>query len=401
MTRVSETVAAADARAALLGVYAPPPALFVAGEGPWLIDAAGRRYLDFICGIGVTGLGHGSPEVRNAVLEALETGLVHTSNLFRTAPAEALARELIERTFPGRVFFCNSGGEAGEAALKFARKWAKARGGTEKHEVLAFKGSFHGRLFGTLAATDHPSYRAPFEPLMPGVRFLEVGDEEGLNAALDPHRVAAAIIEPVQGEGGIRPVPTSFLRTLRRLCDERDVALVFDEVQCGMGRTGRLFAYERAEVPPDLLTLAKPLAGGFPVGAVIASEPLAEAMSVGDHATTFGGGPLVATVARSVLATISAPAFQEGVRERATILEAALRTLMAKCARVEEVRGLGLMWGVQLADGQASEVVARARDGGLLLATAGSSVVRLLPPLNIAPELLEQGVELLGEALAC
>jgi predicted acetylornithine/succinylornithine family transaminase len=389
----------ADPRAALLGVYAPPPPLFVRGEGPWLIDDSGRRYLDFICGIGVTGLGHDAPEVREAILEALGTGIVHTSNLFRTAPAERLAAELVRASFPGRVFFCNSGGEAGEAALKITRKWAKRGGGEAKHEFLAFHGGFHGRLFGTLATTDNPAYREPFEPLMPGVRFLDVGDEAALERAMDPVRVAAVVIEPIQGEGGIRPVPHAFLRTLRRLCDERGVALVFDEVQCGMGRSGRLFAHEWAGVQPDVLTLAKPLAGGLPMGAVIVGEPLAQAMAPGDHGTTFGGGPLLATVARRVLATISAPDFLAGVRERGARLEADLRGLASRSARVREVRGAGLMWGVEI-DGPAAEVVARAREGGLLLAVAGKQVVRLLPPLAIDPELLARGVEILEEALA-
>ena len=388
-----------DPRRALLGVYAPPAPVLVSGEGPWLFDDAGRRYLDFICGIGVTALGHDAPQVREAVRDALATGLVHTSNLFRTAPAEALAAELVEATFPGRVFFCNSGAEAGEAAIKFARKWARQVGGEAKHEVVAFRGSFHGRLFGTLALTDRPSFREPFEPLMPGVRFIEVGDVEGLEAALDPARVAAAFIEPIQGEGGIRPVPGAFLATLRRLCDDRGVAVVFDEIQCGLGRTGRLFAHEWAGVRPDLLLLAKPLAGGLPMGAVVASEAVASALSVGDHGTTFGGGPLIASVARAVLRTVSEPSFLVGVRARAAVLEEALRALASRSSRVKDVRGMGLMWGIEV-EGSASEVVGRAREGGLLLATAGKDVVRLLPPLTMDPALLRQGVGLLEAALA-
>jgi predicted acetylornithine/succinylornithine family transaminase len=389
----------AEARRALLGVYAPPDALFVAGEGPWLIDESGRRYLDFTSGIGVNALGHGAPEFREAVLEALESGLVHTSNLFRTAPAEALARELVEATFPSRVFFCNSGAETGEAALKIARKWARSVGGNEKHGVVAFHGSFHGRLFGTLAATDRPGYREPFEPLMPGVRFVPVGDLDALDAALDVERVAMAIIEPVQGEGGIRPVAPDFLRRLRALCDERSVALIFDEVQCGMGRSGRLFTHEWAGVRPDLLMVAKPLAGGLPMGALIVAERLAAVMSVGDHGTTFGGGPFVSTVARAVLRTINTPRFLARVRERAAVLEGALRDLSNRSDRVKAVRGIGLIWGVEV-EGPAADVVTRARErSGLLLAAAGKDVVRVLPPLNVDPELLVEGVGMLEEAL--
>jgi predicted acetylornithine/succinylornithine family transaminase len=396
---VQSPVSAAEARRALLGVYAPPEALFVAGEGPWLIDEFGRRYLDFTAGIGVNALGHGAPEFKAAVLEALQSGLVHTSNLFRTAPAEALAVELVEATFPSRVFFCNSGAESGEAALKISRKWAKRVGGPAKHGVVAFHGSFHGRLFGTLAATDRPGYREPFEPLMPGVRFLNVGDLDALDAALDAERVSSLILEPVQGEGGIRPVPHDFMRAVRELCTERKVALIFDEVQCGMGRSGRLFAHEWAGVRPDLLMIAKPLAGGLPMGALVVAEPLAAVMAVGDHGTTFGGGPFVATVARAVLRTVSDPEFLAGVQGRGRILQRALEALAARSPRVKAVRGIGLIWGVEV-DGPAADVVTRARErSGLLLVAAGKDVVRVLPPLNTAPEVLTDGVQMLGDAL--
>jgi acetylornithine/N-succinyldiaminopimelate aminotransferase len=389
----------AAARRALLGVYAPPEQLFVSGEGPWLIDESGRRYLDFTSGIGVNALGHNAPEVRAAIQDALDGGLIHTSNLFRTAPAEALAIELIDATFPGQVFFCNSGAESGEAALKIARKWARVAGGTIKHEVVAFRGSFHGRLFGTLALTDRPSYREPFEPLMPGARFLSMGDLTALDAAVDPSRTAAVILEPVQGEGGIRPVAHGFLHDVRRLCDERQVALIFDEVQCGMGRSGRLFAHEWAGVRPDLLMVAKPLAGGLPMGALIVAERLAGVMGVGEHGTTFGGGPFIATVARAVLRTLRQPEFLAGVRARGDVLRRTLQDLAAKNAHVRDVRGVGLMWGVEL-DVPAADVVTRAREQhNLLLVAAGKDVVRLLPPLNVDADVLVEGINRLGEAI--
>jgi len=388
-----------EARRALLGLYAPAEPLFVSGCGPWLVDDTGRQYLDFTSGIGVTALGHGAPEVREAILHALDSGLVHTSNLFRTAPAEALATELVDATFPGRAFFCNSGAEAGEAAFKISRKWARTvSGGGAKHEVVAFHGSFHGRLFGTLSVTDRPDYRAPFEPLMPGARFVTVGDVDGLDRTLDADRVAAVILEPIQGEGGIRPVPHDFLRTLRALCDERQIALIFDEVQCGMGRSGRLFAHEWAGVRPDILMMAKPLGGGLPMGALVVSEPLASAMAVGDHGTTFGGGPLVSTVARKVLETVRQPAFLEGVRERGALLEGALLELASKSPRVREVRGMGLMRGVAV-HGSVADIVSAAREAGLLLVGAGKDVVRILPPLVTSPEDLLEGVRILGEVL--
>jgi len=382
----------------LLPVYRRPDLLFVRGEGSRLYAADGRAYLDFTSGIGVNALGHGSPVVREAIEAALESGLVHTSNLYRTAPGEALAELLVSLAFPGRVFFCNSGAEAGEAAFKLARRVAGARGGPAKHEIVAFRGSFHGRLFGTLAATDRPAYREPFEPLMPGVRFVDVGDSVGLERAVSRSRTAAVVVEPIQGEGGIRPVPPEFLREIRALCTEQGVSLIFDEVQCGLGRTGRLFAYEGAGVEPDLLCLAKPLAGGLPMGAVVTAEEVADAVAPGDHATTFGGGPLVASVALAVVSRLADPAFLEDVRTRGRWVEDRLRDLRDRHEAVREVRGAGLMWGLELAS-PAAEVVDAARELGLLVVPAGKRVVRLLPPLNVSASDLEEGIERLEGAL--
>jgi predicted acetylornithine/succinylornithine family transaminase len=386
------------ARAALLGVYQPPGQLFVRGEGAWLEDSTGRRYLDFTSGIAVAALGHGSPVVREACERALATGLVHTSNLFRTEPAERLAAELVEAAFDSQVFFCNSGAEANEAAFKFARRRAREAGGPDKHEIVAFDGSFHGRLFGTLAATDRPSYREPFEPLMPGVRFATVGDLDSVRAVTSRLRTAAVIVEPVQGEGGVRVVDASFLGALRELCDALDASLILDEVQCGYGRTGDLFAHQAAGLVPDLLTLAKPMAGGLAMGAVLAGPEVARHVRPGDHATTFGGGPLVATVARAVLATLADPVFLEGVRERGRRLEAGLRGLVDRHAHVRAVRGRGLLLGLVL-DAPAAPVISAALDAGLLVCAAGPEVVRLLPPLNIEPALLDEGVAILDEVL--
>ena len=348
---------------ALLGVYGTRDGLFVSGDGSWLVDESGSRFLDFTAGIGVNALGHGSLVVRRAMEEALRTGLVHTSNLYRTRPAEALAEALVDVTFPGRVFFANSGAESVEAALKFARRWARTIGGPQKHEFVSFRRSFHGRLFGALAVTDRPRYQEPFRPLAPGARFAEVGDMAGVRALVSRSSTAAVIIEPIQGEGGVHPIPASFLRDLRELCTAEEVALVFDEVQCGLGRTGDLFGYEHAGVTPDLLTLAKPLAGGLPMGAVVVADRVADAIEPGDHATTFGGGPLVASVGLAILRTVSQPHFLEGVRERGRLIEAWAATLLSR-AEVVGVRGTGLMWGIQLS-GSAGDVVARARAAGL------------------------------------
>jgi len=380
---------------ALVGVYAQPDFVLARGDGCRVWDEDGREYLDFTAGIAVNALGHASTVVAEALEAQLSTGLVHTSNLFRTRPGEELAELLVSLSFPGGVFFCNSGGEANEAAFKFARRWGAAAG---KRNFLAFHGSFHGRLFGALAATDRPAYRDPFEPLMPGVRFCDVGDGEGVRAALSDGTVAAVIIEPVQGEGGVVPVPAPFLRELRRACDDSDTLLIFDEIQCGLGRTGELFAWQHAGVVPDILTLAKPLAGGLPMGAVVACERVARTLRPGDHGTTFGGGPLVASVALAVVRDIAEPAFLSRVRATSRHLDGVLERVASTRSAVRSVRGLGLMRGVVL-DRPAGPVVARARELGLLLVSAGPEIVRLVPPLTIEPAELDHGLSILADAL--
>ena len=382
----------------LLGVYAPAGPYFVAGRGSYLVAEDGREYLDFTSGIAVNAFGHGDPSVSDVIAEALKDGLIHTSNLFRTRPAERLASALVERSFADRVFFCNSGAEANEAAFKFARRWARERGGDAKHEIVALKGSFHGRLFGALAATDRPGYRAPFEPLMPGVRFIEPGDEAAARAAISADRTAAVIAEPIQGEGGVRPLDPEYVALLRELTERAGAALIFDEVQCGLGRTGELFAYEAMGVAPDILTLAKPLAGGLPMGAVLLSDEVASAVRPGDHATTFGGGPLVSAVALHVVERVADEAFLAGVRERGAHVRARLGERVG-ASKIVEVRGQGLLQGVVL-DGPAAPVLERAREAGLLLVAAGERVVRVLPPLNIPLDDLDRGLEILGEVVA-
>src|SRR3954470_10964222 len=260
------TLSIAPQTSALLGNYKRAPAEFVDGDGVYLIDADGKRYLDFVSGIAVNALGYGDAGLKAALHSAAE-GLIHTSNLYATAPGERLAASLVEKSFADKVFFCNSGAEANEGAFKFARRWARTQGDA-KHEIVALRGSFHGRLFGTLAATDRPSYRIPFRPLAGGISILE-RDIEDIATALDPETAAAVILEPVQGEGGVRVLDAGFVREVRALTKERNAALIFDEIQCGLGRTGTLFAYERLGVVPDMLTLAKPLAGGLPMAAVL------------------------------------------------------------------------------------------------------------------------------------
>ncbi|HLU24825.1 MAG TPA: acetylornithine/succinylornithine family transaminase [Longimicrobiales bacterium] len=382
----------------LLGVYRQPAPVFVEGRGSRVYDAEGQAYLDFISGIGVNAFGYGDPGVAGAIRSALETGLIHLSNLYRTAPAERLAGELTRLSFADRVFFCNSGGEATEAAFKFARRKARESGDDGKIEFVALHGSFHGRLFGSLAATDRPAYREPFEPLLPGVRFIPVGDVDAAAAAISRERTAGIIVEPVQGEGGVRPIPAEFLAALRTLAEEADAVLIFDEVQCGLGRTGYLFAYEATGVVPDILTLAKPLAGGLPMGAVLMTEAVASAMRPGDHGTTFGGGPLVSAVALEVVRRVSAPEFLAEVRRKGEIVSRTLRSLVDRGVAVE-ARGRGLMWGLELAE-PAAPFVARAFEAGLLLGTAGERVIRLLPPLTIEDAELNAGLGILEEVLA-
>jgi predicted acetylornithine/succinylornithine family transaminase len=378
--------------AALLGVYSRVGPQFVAGEGSELIAEDGTRYLDFAAGIAVNALGYNHPVIREAMLRALDSGLVHVSNLYRTEPGERLAAELVARAFGGQAFFCNSGAEANEGAFKFARKWSG------KTEIVAFTGSFHGRLFASLAATDRPDYRRPFEPLLAGVQILPLGDRAAAARAVTD-RTAAVIVEPLQGEGGVRPVEPEFLALLRDLCDERGAALIFDEVQCGLGRTGTLFAYEPLGVTPDLLTLAKPLAGGLPMGAVLVSDRVAAALAPGDHATTFGGGPLVATVALEVVRTIADPDFLADVRSKGAWLGAELNALARRTPRVRAVRGRGLMWGIELGE-PAAPFITAARDRRLLILSAGPNVIRIVPPLIITSDELQRGVAILDEVLA-
>jgi predicted acetylornithine/succinylornithine family transaminase len=380
------------AASALLDVYARVGPLFVAGDGAELVAEDGARYLDFVAGIAVNALGYNHPVLRGAIERGLSSGLIHVSNLYRTEGSERLAAELVARSFADRVFFCNSGAEANEAAFKFARKWAG------KSEIVAFSGSFHGRLFATLAATDRPDYRKPFEPLVPGIRIVPREDWAAVDHAVSASRTAAVIVEPVQGEGGVRPVDPEWLGFVRELCDSRGVAVIFDEVQCGLGRTGTLFAYEQTGVVPDLLTLAKPLGGGLPMGAVLVTGAIAAALKPGDHATTFGGGPLVAGVAVEVLRTIGEPAFLAEVRRKGTWLGERLLRLAERTRRVAAVRGRGLMWGVELTE-PAAPYVAQARERHLLVITAGPTVLRLVPPLVISDQELERGVGILEEVL--
>lgn len=364
---------------ALLGVY-ERDLVMASGRGAWLVDEAGRRYLDFAAGVGVNGLGYGDRTVTAAIRKQAGR-LIHASNLYHTGPGSELAARLVSLAFPSRAFFCNSGTEAVEAALKFARRIGRE---AQRSELLAFEGSFHGRTLGALSLTWTSKYREPFEPLLPDTRFLPWNDLTAAAEAIGP-RTAAVVIEPVQGEGGVRPAPAAFLQGLARLCREQGALLVADEVQCGLGRTGRLFAYQHAGIVPDILTLAKPLGGGLPLGAVLLREELAGAIAVGDHGSTFGGNPVAAAAALAVLDRLTAPGFLERVARRGALLGRGLLGLERRFPRaILEVRGLGLMLGVVLA-GEAGAVVKALRERGILATKAGDRVLRLLPPLVVRP----------------
>jgi acetylornithine/N-succinyldiaminopimelate aminotransferase len=380
-------------RDALLATYKRAPMEFVRGDGVELIDVDGKRYLDFASGIAVNALGYGDEGVAAAIKEALGNGLIHISNLYRTSPGEELAARLVERSFASRVFFCNSGAEANEGAFKFARKWARKIGTDAKVEIIALRGSFHGRLFASLAATDRPSYRAPFRPLAGGVSICE-RDLAELDSALDEETVAALILEPIQGEGGVRILDSEFVRKLRELTSKRQIALIFDEIQCGLGRTGYLFAYEALGVTPDILTLAKPLAGGLPMGAVLVNHEISEAMQPGDHGTTFGGGPLVATVACHVVDRLSDDSLLDSVRSNGAWLGEQLASIASRSGKVRAVRGMGYMWGIDVVE-LANDVVKRGWQEGLLVLTAGDHTLRLLPPLIMNREDLQRGVSII------
>jgi predicted acetylornithine/succinylornithine family transaminase len=382
-------------RDAVLHTYKRGPVEMARGEGVFLIDADGNRYLDFVSGIAVNALGYGDPGLI-ATMQSAAQGLLHTSNLYWTAPGARLAQAFVDRSFADKVFFCNSGAEANEGAFKFARRWARTFGDA-KRDIIALRGSFHGRLFASLAATDRPGYRMPFRPLAGGVGIVE-RDLGALERAIDADTTAALILEPVQGEGGVRVLDAEFVQAVRALTRERNVALIFDEVQCGLGRTGRLFAYERLGVEPDLLTLAKPVAAGLPMGVVLLNAAVAAAIQPGDHGTTFGGGPFVATVAEYVLERLGDPSLLASVAEHGSWFGAQLRDVARRTGRIRGVRGVGYMWGIDVM-GTAAHVVSEAQAAGLLVCSAGEYTVRLLPPLVATRDELAQGLHILEQVL--
>eukprot|EP00262_Sarcandra_glabra_P013246 TRINITY_DN362_c0_g2_i4.p1 TRINITY_DN362_c0_g2~~TRINITY_DN362_c0_g2_i4.p1 ORF type:complete len:470 (-),score=84.73 TRINITY_DN362_c0_g2_i4:54-1463(-) len=383
----------------LVKTYARAPVVIKSGKGCKLYDVEGREYLDMTSGIAVNALGHGDPDWVKAVAEQANT-LTHVSNVYYSIPQVMLAKRLVECSFADRVFFSNSGTEANEAAIKFARKFQRISRPDEKHpamEFISFTHSFHGRTMGALALTSKENYRSPFEPVMPGVTFIEYGNVGAAKEAIRPGKTAAVFVEPIQGEGGIYSATEEFLQTLRAACDDAGALLVFDEVQCGLGRTGYLWAHEAYGVVPDIMTLAKPLAGGLPIGAVLVTEKVAAAITSGDHGSTFAGGPLVCNAALVVLDKITKPVFLASVSKKGHYLKELLVQRLGGKPHVKEVRGLGLIVGIEL-DVPASPLVDACRNSGLLILTAGKgNVVRLVPPLVISEQELVQAAEIISE----
>ncbi|MEE2674396.1 MAG: aspartate aminotransferase family protein [Myxococcota bacterium] len=377
--------------------YRPQPIALVRGQGCQLEDADGKRYLDLMGGIATAVLGHCHPALVRALDEQAHK-IWHVSNLYTTAPQTELAERLVRHSFADRAFFCNSGAEANEAALKLARRWHRDRG-DDRYEIIAFENGFHGRTLFTVSATGTPAYWQGFEPLVPGIHHAPFGDLAAVEALLSP-KTAAILVEPVQGEAGVHPAPDGFLRGLRELADRNGCLLIFDEVQTGMGRTGTLFAHEQHDAAPDIMTLAKALGGGIPIGAMCVTEAVATSLVPGSHASTFGGNPLAAACACAVMDVLIEEGVLEHGRRMGSYLGEQLDKLAARHAGlVVEVRGMGLLRAVELRS-PVGPVVDRCREEGVLVITAGEKVVRLAPPLVIEQSQLQDGLDVLERALA-
>ncbi|ROU13750.1 aspartate aminotransferase family protein [Kluyvera ascorbata] len=371
----------------MMQVYAPAPFIPVRGEGAWLWDQEGKGYIDFAGGIAVNALGHAHPAMVRALTEQA-TKFWHTGNGYTNEPALRLAKQLIDATFADRIFFCNSGAEANEAALKTARKFAHDRFAAHKSGIVAFKNAFHGRTLFTVTAGGQPAYSQDFAPLPPDVRHGIYNDLESARMLIDDS-TCAVIVEPIQGEGGVIPATPAFLRELRELCDRHHAVLIFDEVQTGVGRTGELYAYMHYGITPDLLTTAKALGGGFPIGALLAREEVASVMTVGTHGTTYGGNPLACAVAGEVLSIINTPAVLSGVKQREQWFKERLQAINAQFGLFNEIRGIGLLIGCALRDeyaGKAKQISLLAAEEGLMVLIAGANVVRFAPALIVNEE---------------
>ncbi|ODV69832.1 acetylornithine aminotransferase [Hyphopichia burtonii NRRL Y-1933] len=388
--------------------YARPNVVITHGKGSHLYDLENRQYIDFTAGIAVTCLGHSDPEITNIISEQAKT-LIHCSNLYYNLPAGELLSKLVHKTLQAggmkdaqRVFLCNSGTEANEAALKFARKHGKNIN-EEKTEIITFNNSFHGRSMGALSVTPNPKYQAPFAPLIPGVQVADINDIKSVETLMKKDKTCAVIIEPIQGEGGVTPVDSEFLVALRKLCDENDVVLIYDEIQCGLGRTGKLWAHcdLPQEAHPDILTMAKALGNGFPIGATMISEKIEKSLNVGDHGTTYGGNPLGAKIGSYVVDKISKPEFLESVNQKAEKFNKKLTAIAENYPNIiTSVKGKGLLMGLQFKENvDIASIVSQCRQHGLLVITAGMNVIRLVPALNIPDDVIQDGLNILSKCL--
>lgn len=383
----------------VMSTYARQDIVFTRGDGVWLTSEAGERYLDFGSGVAVNNFGHTHPQLVAALKAQAET-LWHTSNLYRVAGQERVAARLAELTFAERVFFCNSGAEACEGAIKVARRYHFVAGQPERQRIITFQGAFHGRTLATLAAGGNAKYLEGFAPVADGFDVLPFGDHDALTTAITP-ATAAIMIEPIQGEGGVRSVPPQCLAGLRELCDRHGLLLIFDEVQTGIGRTGKLFAHEWSGVTPDIMAVAKGLGGGFPVGAILATAQAAKGMTPGTHGSTFGGNPLAMAVADAVLDIVTEPGFLDDVQRRALRLKQGLASLKDRFPSVvEDVRGAGFLTGLKLkADVLPAAVVKAALGNKLLLVGAGDNTVRVVPPIISSEAEIADGIDRLSQAL--
>jgi len=380
----------------IMETYKRFPLVFDKGQGCVLTDINGKEYLDFMGGIAVNALGYADPGLIEVMKTQMEK-LVHVSNLYWTEPGIELAELLTTASGLDKVFFCNSGTEACEAALKLCRIYGKLKKSPEAVEIIAMDQSFHGRTFGAITATGQKKYQKNLEPLLPEIYHVPYNDLAALKAQIS-EKTCGIIMEPIQGEGGIHPADPQYLKAVRKICDEENIVLVFDEVQTGIGRSGKLFAYQQYGVTPDVVTMAKGLGGGVPIGGIIAKNQVAEVFTPGTHAATFGGNPFVCAAAKYVIETLTAPGFLEAVEEKGQYLKAKLEALKKDHPAIREVRGMGLMIGVEV-DTELSEIVAKAMDKGLLVITAGANAIRFVPPLIVSNEQIDQAVAIFAECL--
>lgn len=383
-----------EAKKVFMNTYSPFPIVLDHGDGVYLYDENNKKYLDFTAGIAVNALGYQDKDLNNALIEQIGK-IMHCSNLYYTKPAVEAAKLLVEKSGLDRVFFCNSGAEANEGAIKLAKKYAVKNKGEECTKIITMQQSFHGRTIGALTATGQTKYQKGFGPLLPGVCYVPYNDYDSLASEVD-NNVCAIVIEPIQGEGGIYEVDTDYLTKVRKLCDENNIVLIFDEVQCGIGRTGELFAFQTYGVTPDIVTLAKGLGAGVPVGGMIAKEKIASAFEPGNHASTFGGNPLVTTAVKTVITKVSNKEFLEHVKEVGDYLQNSLQDLVDKYECIVARRGKGLMQGIELSI-TPKDVISKAIEKGLLIISASTNVIRFVPPLVIEKEHVDEMINILDE----